>query len=772
MSCSRAHHFTPRLQTVSIAVMRLRTVLYCFVCFFYQLSAQDITLQAPLTTPVYAEAGFSADSSAIQAQIQLPEDMPDDLGVGAFIKDDDGQWFQLAWQGRLKPGHMHLHFPLDAAARWQSEPHQRAWHRYHQSLTHEFGLYFWSASTSRCTIRINNIRCVTATDSEADQWYISNCTWDHYDNEQHVVTVETGQRWELRCQPQPLPANPYDPESLQLQLIISDDIGNEHVFDAFYKQPMRFVDRGNSEAAIADGQPVYAARFRPMKAGRYAARLEARWSQEQSAPVQRTLHLPDIVVSGPHRDPYVRVDKQDPRFFSAGADDTEFVWPIGMNIRSVTDPRGTERTHSQPTPDRMLSAYKTYLDRCARAGVTSAEIWMSSWNLALEWKDGWPGFHGLGAYHEGNAARLDALLDYAWERGIRVILVINNHGQASTKADAEWSNSPYNKRNGGLVDNPQEMFTDPDVIDMQQQLRRYIIARYADHPGILMWKLWTEMNLTRGRRGDLITWHKNAFDDFHRLDHYYRHPCATHWSGDYNVPDRNLIKMPEMDVIAIDAYHNRRFLPGLLYDSTLHQHRGLARFHKPVVVTEFGGNWSACPLPQLEAEHAAGAWAALMSGHGTSPHLWWFEWVDQNDWWLPYRAINNFIQGEDLRSSKARSVKLDIRNEDNQRSDRQIWTRAWARPGTILAYCIDYEWGRDGTSQPLHQGLSIVVSKQARAGDIALEWWDASLGTIIQQQTIQHQGGELRLQVPDFRRHIAFKLKRLDQSDTGKSGDL
>ena len=312
------------------------------------------------------------------------------------------------------------------------------------------------------------------------------------------------------------------------------------------------------------------------------------------------------------------------------------------------------------------------------------------------------------------------------------------------------------------------MFSDETSMQYQQRHRRYVVARYADHPAILCWKLWTEQNLTRGSRSNLIKWHKQAFDAFHAMDHYYRHPCTTHWSGDYNVPDRNLVKLPEMDAIAIDAYHRGKFLPQLLNNSTYHEHRGLSQYGKPLVVTEFGGNWDACPIPQLEAEHASGFWAAFMSGHAASPHLWWFEWVDQEQHFLPYRAINNFIAGEDLRNPKARSVKLDIRKPDDSSGGPIIWSRAWAMPGSILGYCIDYHWGDKGTTLTLHQNMSILISKNAKAGNMQLEWWDANLGTKLKQEIIEHKGGALRLQIPEFRRHIAFKLKRLEVKPVSK----
>lgn len=736
---------------------------YCVltICCCHLIAVDLLELQAPLTTAFLSAKNLPAQSMAIQAQVFVPDDAPTDLGVGACIKDDDGNWFQLAHPLTLSPGHHHLHFTLDNTANWVSEPNGTRWNAYQSFLGHEYGLFFWSTAQSRSQITIESLRVISHMPQPNTQKnamiLAENTLRDISLGAQNIVC---GQRWSLQFTPDIFPDNPYDEQQFLSDLVITDEAQNTFRFPAFFRQPGTFIDRGEHEIMRAEGHVFFEARFRPKKPGRYQAQLHARWGNNAN----KIIPLPDIIVSGEPSDPYVYVDKKDPRFLSIGRDNPEFFWPVGMNIRSITDPRGTKRTRSQRTPVRIVHAYKAYLDRLALAGGNCAEIWLSSWNLALEWKDQWPGFHGIGAYHEANAERIDQILDYAWGKNIRIIFVVNNHGQASTKADTEWKDSPYNMRNGGPLRSAGATFNDPAAMKLQQRYRRYLVARYADHPAILCWKLWTEMNLTNGSRRNLKTWHQQAFQKWRTLDAYYQHPRTTHWSGDYKVPDRNIVRLPEMDMVAIDAYHKNGFLPHLLYSSTLHSHRGLARYNKPIVVTEYGGNWDACPLPQLRAEHAIGAWCALVSGHASSPHLWWFEWADQNNYWLPFRSISNFIQGEDLRSGntgKARSVKLDIRDPTNKNRNTHYWARAWARSGSILGYIVDHAWANNGRAQPLHQQQHIIISNNAKTGRMHLQWWDAQRGTIISDSTIHHTGGELRIAIPDFRRHIAFKLKRL-----------
>jgi hypothetical protein len=121
------------------------------------------------------------------------------------------------------------------------------------------------------------------------------------------------------------------------------------------------------------------------------------------------------------------------------------------------------------------------------------------------------------------------------------------------------------------------IFTSPLAFADQESLRRYLIGRYADHPAVLGWKLWSEINLTAAgemgrRRGQdaggiqvsdddrhhaLLNWHERAAARWHALDSY-GHGVTTHWSGDYRQPEFDIVALPGLDYICIDAYLNRR----------------------------------------------------------------------------------------------------------------------------------------------------------------------------------------------------------------------
>jgi hypothetical protein len=173
-----------------------------------------------------------------------------------------------------------------------------------------------------------------------------------------------------------------------------------------------------------------------------------------------------------------------------------------------------------------------------------------------------------------------------------------------------------------------------------------------------------------------------------------------------------------------------------------------------VLVTEFGGSTGGTSRPRMAVEHAIGPWAGLVSGHAGAPMLWWFEWIDQEDRFGVYGAVNRFIAGEDLRGPEAKCVALTASGPG------ALWCRAWSRPGRMLGYLLDQAWSMGGGERDM-ASVSVGISSTARPGSMTVEWWDADHGTLISRDVIMHPGGPLDLHPPAFRRHLAFKLVRM-----------
>ncbi len=714
------------------------------------VTAVDVRLQAPLSTLVPLPGNATAAGTVITADLTLPADIPDDLGVGAYVTDRHGRWFQRPWPGTLKPGSQAIRIELGADdpatgqyATWT--PAQAA------TISHG-GLYFWSTRASHSQVRIENLRSEPLAAGLRSEARLTGLSLDG--------PVAAGERWSLRCLPQPFPQNPYAPEEFTLDLVVTTPSGATQRIPGFAELQMRSSDRGDREEVLPIGPERMVVRYRPREPGVHRLRLEATWPG-----LTRTVacDLDPLTVTGPAWDGYVHVDANDRRFFSV---DGKLFWPRGPNLRAVTDSRCQENLGTRLTPDRGTLTYADFFARLQPSGANASEIWLSSWNLALEWRGDWPEFGGLGRYSAERAWRLDRILDLAWANGMRCNLVINNHGQTSDQVDREWHNNAYNTANGGIISDPVDFYRDPRALKRQTALRRYLAARYADHPAVLAWKLLSEQNLTAaGKEGNialLATWQANACAEWKQLD-TYGHPLTTHWSGDFRAVRPQVASLPGMDFLTIDAYHETagndggQLLADLLAASTAPR-GGLTRYGKPVLVSEFGGYWNACPEPQMIAEHASGAFVALVSGHAGGPMLWWFEWIDQRNRFQPYRAISNFIANEDLRNSRAMSLALAA--DDTAAPASTLWCRAWSRPGRLLGYLLDEAWQTDGTNTPSRTATAITIGDQIAAGPISVSWWDADEGRELKRDQLQHPGGALRLLPPPWKHHLAFKMWR------------
>lgn len=710
----------------------------------------DLPTASPLTTLL--DLGRDQPSGVT---VSLALDIPAEagaLGLGFWRRDIHGRWFQHILPGMLEPGRHQRTVTLDGQAPLVTGRSGGVWTPAAAEECRNLGLLLYGTGKPGALVRVDaQVRpSAPPVVQLVPQLVDLVCA---------APTTSTGRRWSLAVRPDPYPADPFDPAVFRLDLVVTGPDGNERRFAGFHDQPMERRDRGDREEFTAVGRPTFRVRFRPQQPGVHRLRLEARWQDGAT----RTIALPEVTAQGAPWDDMVRIDAKDQRFFSVNG---AFFWPLGQNLHSTYDTRCRDRLGTKLTPERGSFVREAMLARLAANGGTAAEVWLAPWNLCLEWVPRWSGFQGAGRFHEGNAWALDQLIDQAERLGVRIQLSIFNHGMGreGERPEEDWRWHPYNKVNGGWLDRPAQLFTDPRARVQQERYFRYLAARVADSPALLGWKLWAEINLTHASDAVRQGWHVWAAEALRRNDPW-RHPITTHWSRDWTKPDPVIAAQKGLEYLTIDAYHQEGTTIADLLAASVHQVRnsptqpqkGIGRFAKPVFVAEYGGAASPTSNILMEAEHAIGPWVGLMTGHAAAPMLWWFEWVDQGDRYAPYRALSAFIAGEDLRGREADTASLVVSYP------QRIWSRVWNRPGRILGYLLDYEWGRMEVAgeRPAVSGARVRVKNDMPPARLQVQWWDADQGVIIKEETLAHPGGNFDLHPPDFRRHLAFKLWRL-----------
>lgn len=723
-------------------------------CLALAVAAVEVVLTSPLTTVLPLDQDLIGPRR-VALTLTIGDDAPADLGVGVVVRDRDGRWFQVVHPHPLRPGVQQVHFEVRETGGAEAHPLPASLRTADLERCDRTAVFLWSAHGSRASIGVEAE--VTALAPESGPGALHDLALSGFDAASRRCRITCGERWELRVTPTPFPANPFDAEQFRLEAVISGPDGARRVL-GFADQDIALSDGGDRQIAERHGDSRFALRFRPAQPGTYTIRLEATWADGR----QVVTELPALEATGTAVDTLVRVDENDPRFFRIGE---RLWWPVGLNLHSTYDLRSREVLSTTLTPHRGTLVYESLFPRMAAAGIDTCEIWLSSWNLALEWRADWPGYDGMGRYSLGNAARIDRVLDVAWAHGIRVNVVINNHGQASARADREWKDNPWNRANGGPLDTAEQVFEHPAALAGQERMRRYLIARYADHPAVLGWKLWSEVDLTAGKGAPLVRWHDQAAARWLELDPY-GHACTTHWCGTYTHVNPDIAALERIGYLCIDAYRGAsrdggtwRTMTQLLADSMYDSARGLERWKKPLLTTEYGASGKA-PLAMRQVDLRVASFAALVSGHGGAPMTWWWEWIDQNDLWSSFVAVRRVIADEDLRGG--RSVALLA-----QAGERTLWCRAWVHPGRILGYVVDDVFASTGKTTPI-ASTTITIGSKVEAGRMQLRWLDADTGLETTTHIVEHRGGPLTITAPPFTAHALFTLRRIaaDESET------
>src|SRR3954470_3626258 len=100
---------------VSLVVVARKAMARALLALAALASAREVELRAPLTTIIAADAAPPPGDGVLSLVVDLdvPADAPEDLGIGAFVADRHGGWFQRCRDGRLEPGRRSVRIALD-----------------------------------------------------------------------------------------------------------------------------------------------------------------------------------------------------------------------------------------------------------------------------------------------------------------------------------------------------------------------------------------------------------------------------------------------------------------------------------------------------------------------------------------------------------------------------------------------------------------------------------------------------------------------------------
>ena len=186
-------------------------------------------------------------------------------------------------------------------------------------------------------------------------------------------------------------------------------------------------------------------------------------------------------------------------------------------------------------------------------------------------------------------------------------------------------------------------------------------------------------------------------------------------------------------------------------------------FGKPVLVTEFGGSAMAADLGHLRREVHAALWASTSSAVAGTPLFWWWQVIEEENFYPMYRAVANFMEGEDRRDPALLARPIRLTNKEGGHIRPELLA------GVLLASPEKaYGWVHLGPLQFATQNpesgskqKNYWLNFEGTEGAIyRFEFWDTVQGTVVTRLDERVRGGRARIEIPPFARDIAFKVKR------------
>ncbi len=759
------------------------------------------TVKFPGSTQLYREedrrtfrpnpASFAR--RALRVEVRRRSGSP--VKVNLFVKDKEGRFFNSDAMLELKDDAWHaLEVRIDEAARnWRPIGHRADWSAHFACAMFSAGLNLYGSEAGEAEIEWRNFCLV----GERERPPLALLDWTFPEDGEVYEVLKSTFRLSREY------FNVFDTEEIAVDFIIRYPDGAEHAFPAYYELPHRRTRHFTQERVEPVGTGNWAFRFTPPAPGKYSLQIHVRDLSNRSQEVALRSAWKEINVRPSFRTGFVRVSPKNLHYFELSSG--EFFFPIGLNIHTNIDLRSEFRLKFEELPDQGTFDYDDYFAACGKAGINVVEVWMAAWTIALEWSSARPDYYGLGRYHLGNAWRLDHLLETARKHGIRLNLVLDNHGKTSVHSDMEWAESPFNSEsphalaNGAFLRDAEDFFRNEEVRKYNAYRNRYIAARWGADPAIMAIELWSEVDLThkfRDRYSDdtAITWHAEVAREYRKMSQG-PHMVTTHVCGDYknNLTNRKLFDLPEMSHVAGDAYRGNK----VHFADQVALHGKNLVFPKPILITEFGGPSSGAGVLLMIADIHAGLWSSIFHKQAGAPFLWWHDFVHLGGHYAHYRGLANFMKNVDLRDWSLRSRALRIwRPEFGDMGKLDASASALApslgAPGPLLprvwpAFAFkDAEWRFDGLALasprealgwvfcyaglrswtgrpgdfPLVSDLAFALDAPLEAGSYRVEYFDTLTGEVVNELVFEHKGGPLKLPLPPFRLDVAFKVRK------------
>lgn len=369
--------------------------------------------------------------------------------------------------------------------------------------------------------------------------------------------------------------------------------------------------------AFFDGGTTWRVRHTPNAAGQYEiVSLTRNGAVLGAIALPRTWRARAVNVAD-----FVRLDPTNPRRFVRGG---ARYFPLG---------------HNQAWRTSQLPDIPELFGKMGAAGENWSRVWMNHWDgKNLDWLGDGRKPGPFGTLSLGVSRRWDGIVDAAQQNGIAFQMVLQHHGQYSSEVNPNWNENPYNVKNGGFLNAPEEFFTDARARELTKRKLRYAVARWGFSPSIMAWELWNEVQFTdaarKGQWDDIAAWHREMAA-FLRDQDAYDHLITTSASG----------ALPAKVQTEMDFYQEHLYPADVM--NALNEANADADLSpdKPFFVGEFGPK-DVHDITGVSIH--AGLWAGILSGEAGAPQFWTWDDVERHDHYPHFRAAASFVNASGL----------------------------------------------------------------------------------------------------------------------------
>ena len=530
--------------------------------------------------------------------------------------------------------------------------------------------------------------------------------------------------------------NPFDPEQVDLSATFTSPANETFTVPGFLYSAR--VDANNNYI-----EPVWKVRFTPAREGewKYVVRLKTPAGEDKTETT--SFKCAASPIKG-----FVRVSKRDPIYFEY--DNGEFYYPLGENVCWAS-----------------LGGYKKYFTEMQKAGDNWSRVWMCNWEVGIEWAKG-KGYRGLGEYNLEKADKLDKIINLAKENGIFFQLVLNHHGQLSTKVNPQWDENPYNIKNGGPCAKPQDFFTNAAAKKYFKNRMRYIIARWSYSPNIMAWELWNELTFIDDLHLDTdAAWHKEMASYIKDIDPN-KHLITTSYAGtfhDYGF-NKKLWELPEIDYTQFHMYTQD------VVSAVMGACRLMSQFKKPYFMGEIGTD-SSDNVDEKDLDGAyihAALWSEYMLACGGNAMPWWWDkYIHPKKLYYHWAALSAFDKGEDRRGKDYGTSTARILAE-TEGLNSPVYAIGLLNNKEGAVWVFDPKWNK---FEPNHPEPPLIKDALVRINGLAegkykIEFWDTWKGEAIGTREVRSDTDGIDVKLPPFKRDMAIKIRPVEVKSGGE----